>query len=172
MNDLLTLENTAIVLDSTCDPPAGFFDRPGLSMVPLKVHFGDETFRDAVDMTYQEFFAKLEASEVLPTTSQPTAGEFLAVYEEAQRGRDGARVVDLDPVDLRGGLLGGTHGAAHLAGDVQREDAVVAPPGLLVHGEELPGGGLRRGGQHLGRLEPGEELLVGCLLYTSDAADE
>ena len=61
MTDLLTLENTAIVLDSTCDPPDGFFDRPGLYMVPLKVHFGDEMFRDGVDMTYREFFAKLEA---------------------------------------------------------------------------------------------------------------
>jgi len=83
MTQSLNLENTAIVCDSTCDPPDGFFDRPGLYMVPLKVHFGDETFRDAVDLTYREFFAKLEASEVLPTTSQPTAGEFVAVYEEA-----------------------------------------------------------------------------------------
>ena len=62
MTELLTLENTAIVLDSTCDPPDGFFDRPGLYMVPLKVHFGDQTFRDGVDMTYKEFFARLEAS--------------------------------------------------------------------------------------------------------------
>ena len=44
MTDVLTLQNTAIVLDSTCDPPEGFFDRPGLFMVPLKVHFGDETY--------------------------------------------------------------------------------------------------------------------------------
>ena len=56
---------------------------PGLYMVPLKVHFGDQMFRDGVDMTYKEFFAKLQASDVLPTTSQPTAGEFVAVYEEA-----------------------------------------------------------------------------------------
>jgi DegV family protein with EDD domain len=88
MTDLLTLDNTAIVLDSTCDPPAGFFDRPGLYMVPLKVHFGDETYRDGVDMTYEEFFAKLEATDVLPTTSQPTAGEFLAVYEKARETYD------------------------------------------------------------------------------------
>ncbi|MCX6363752.1 MAG: DegV family protein [Actinobacteria bacterium] len=88
MTDLLTLDNTAIVLDSTCDPPAGYFDRPGLYMVPLKVHFGDETFRDGVDMTSQEFFAKLESSMVLPTTSQPTAAEFLAVYEEARQTYD------------------------------------------------------------------------------------
>ncbi len=84
MTDLLTLENTAIVCDSTSDAPGGFFDRDGLYMVPLKVHFGDETFRDGVDMTYQEFFARLEASEVLPTTSQPTAGEFTTVYKEAR----------------------------------------------------------------------------------------
>jgi DegV family protein with EDD domain len=84
MSDLLTLANTAIVLDSTCDPPDGYFDRDGLFLVPLKVHFGDEMFRDGVDMTYKEFFAKLEASEVLPTTSQPTVGEFTAVYEQAR----------------------------------------------------------------------------------------
>jgi DegV family protein with EDD domain len=83
MTDLLTLENTAIVMDSTCDPPDGWFDQTGLYMVPLKVHFGDQMFRDGVDMTYKEFFTKLKASDVLPTTSQPTAGEFVAAYEEA-----------------------------------------------------------------------------------------
>ena len=83
MTDLLTLENTAIVMDSTCDPPDGWFDQPGLYMVPLKVHFGDQMFRDGIDMTYKEFFARLKASDVLPTTSQPTAGEFVAAYEEA-----------------------------------------------------------------------------------------
>jgi len=85
VTDLLTLQNTAFVLDSTCDAPAGYFDQDGLYMVPLKVHFGDEMFRDTLDMTHEEFFARLEASEVLPTTSQPTAGEFAAVYEEAGR---------------------------------------------------------------------------------------
>jgi DegV family protein with EDD domain len=80
---LLTLDNTAIVVDSTCDPADGWLEQPGIYMVPLKVHFGDQMFRDGVDMTYKEFFAKLEQSEVLPTTSQPTAGEFVAAYEEA-----------------------------------------------------------------------------------------
>jgi DegV family protein with EDD domain len=49
-------------------------------MVPLKVHFGDETFRDGVDLTPGEFFARLASSPVLPTTSQPTVGEFTSVY--------------------------------------------------------------------------------------------
>jgi DegV family protein with EDD domain len=85
MSDVLTLENTAIVLDSTCDAPEGFLDQQGLFMVPLKVHFGDQMFRDGIDMTYKEFFARLEASPILPTTSQPTAGEFVAAYEEARK---------------------------------------------------------------------------------------
>jgi DegV family protein with EDD domain len=85
MTDLLTLENTAIVMDSTCDPPDGWFDQPGLYLVPLKVHFGDQMFRDGVDMTYKEFFAKLKQTDILPTTSQPTAGEFLATYQEARQ---------------------------------------------------------------------------------------
>jgi DegV family protein with EDD domain len=80
----LTLENTAIVLDSTCDAPKGFFDRPGLYLVPLTVHFGDESYRDAIELDHEQFFAKLEASEVLPTTSQPTVADFTAVYEEAR----------------------------------------------------------------------------------------
>lgn len=81
MTHELTIQNTAIVLDSTCDAPAGFFDRAGLFMVPLKVHFGDEMYRDGIDITHDEFYAKLGASATLPTTSQPTVGEFTAVYE-------------------------------------------------------------------------------------------
>jgi DegV family protein with EDD domain len=76
----LTLENTALVADSTCDPPAGYFDRPGLAIVPLKVNFGDESFRDMVDLSSAEFFARLATSPVLPTTSQPTEAEFESCY--------------------------------------------------------------------------------------------
>jgi DegV family protein with EDD domain len=82
---LLTLANTAIVADSTCDPPPGYFDQPGLAMVPLKVHFGDETYRDQVDLMPDAFFAKLASSPVLPTTSQPTVGEFTTVYARLTR---------------------------------------------------------------------------------------
>jgi len=84
----LTLENTAIVLDSTCDAPHGFFDRPGLFLVPLTVHFGDESFRDGVDLDHHSFFAKLEASDILPTTSQPTVADFTAMYEEIKASYD------------------------------------------------------------------------------------
>ncbi len=142
MTDLLTLDNTAIVLDSTCDPSPGFFERPGMYMVPLKVHFGDETFRDGVDMTYLEFFAKLEASEVLPTTSQPTAGEFLAVYEEARQTYE--RVFSL-------------HISGEMSGTVRSaEQAAAQIDGVEVYDLRTVTGALSLGGERLrARLERG-----------------
>lgn len=82
MGDLLTRENTAIVTDSTADPPADWFGRDDMRIVPLKVHFGDETYRDGYDLTPEQFFAKLGTSSVLPTTSQPSVNEFETVYRE------------------------------------------------------------------------------------------
>jgi DegV family protein with EDD domain len=78
----LTAENTAIVLDSTADFPEAPQRFGNWRMVPLYVRFGDESFRDYVDLDPQQFYARLRSSEQLPTTSQPTAADFLAVYED------------------------------------------------------------------------------------------
>jgi DegV family protein with EDD domain len=81
----LTAENTAIVLDSTADFPAAPERFPNWRVVPLYVRFGDESFRDYVDLQPDEFYGRLRAAEQLPTTSQPTPADFLAVYEELAR---------------------------------------------------------------------------------------
>jgi DegV family protein with EDD domain len=78
----LTRENTAIVLDSTSDFPAAAERFPNMRVVPLYVHFGDETFRDYVDLDPHAFYEKLRAAPQLPTTSQPTPDDFLRAYEE------------------------------------------------------------------------------------------
>jgi len=78
----LTSENTAIVLDSTADFPDAQQHHPNWRVVPLYVNFGTESLRDGVDLTAAEFYEKLRTSTELPTTSQPTPGDFLAVYEE------------------------------------------------------------------------------------------
>jgi DegV family protein with EDD domain len=49
--------------------------------VPLYVRFGDDTYRDYVELTPAEFFEKLRAASVLPATSQPTPQDFVATYE-------------------------------------------------------------------------------------------
>jgi fatty acid kinase fatty acid binding subunit len=75
----------AVVTDSTADLPDEWRDRYGIQVVPLKVLFGSETFRDRVDMTDAQFFARLAASSKLPTTSAPSPGEFAEVYSRLAR---------------------------------------------------------------------------------------
>ena len=78
----LTRDNTAIVLDSTSDFPDAAERFPNVRVVPLYVHFGDETFRDYVDLAPRAFYEKLRSAPALPTTSQPTPDDFLRAYEE------------------------------------------------------------------------------------------
>jgi len=78
----LTADNTAVVLDSTADFPEAPTRFPNFRIVPLYVRFGDESFKDYVDIDPARFYERLQKSAVLPTTSQPTPGDFLAVYEE------------------------------------------------------------------------------------------
>ena len=79
----------AVVTDSTADLPDEWRDRYGIEIVPLKVLFGTETFRDRVDMTDEQFFARLAASSTLPKTSAPSPGEFAEVYQRLAKDHDG-----------------------------------------------------------------------------------
>src|SRR5438132_7370156 len=79
----------AVVTDSTADLPAAWRERYDVEVVPLKVLFGHETFRDGVDMTSDEFFTRLAASTSLPTTSAPSPGEFAEVYRRLAKDHDG-----------------------------------------------------------------------------------
>jgi DegV family protein with EDD domain len=77
----LTAANTAIVLDSTADFPQAPQRFPNWRVVPLYVLFGAESYRDYVELSPHDFYERLRTSAELPTTSQPTPGDFLATYE-------------------------------------------------------------------------------------------
>ena len=78
----LTNENTAIVLDSTADFPDAQERFSNVRVVPLYVSFGDESFRDYVELDPHTFYARLRTATTTPTTSQPTPQDFLTTYEE------------------------------------------------------------------------------------------
>jgi len=78
----LNAQNTAIVLDSTADFPEAPERFPNWRVVPLYVVFGDQSYRDYVELAPPEFYARLRTAEELPTTSQPTPGDFLQTYED------------------------------------------------------------------------------------------
>jgi DegV family protein with EDD domain len=106
----LTAANTAVVLDSTADYPEGPARFPNWRVVPLYVRFGDESFRDYAELAPQEFYERLRTASELPTTSQPTPGDFLETY----RGLEGyERILSLHiPA-----TFSGTVGSARMAGE-------------------------------------------------------
>jgi len=78
----LSSQNTAIVLDSTADFPEAAERFPNWLMVPLYVRFGDESYRDYVELGPHEFYERLRTATTPPATSQPTPGDFAAAYEQ------------------------------------------------------------------------------------------
>jgi len=77
-----------IVTDSTADLTQEQQQAAGITVVPLNVHFGDQVFRDHVDLTTDEFFRRLKASPQLPRTSQPAVGVFEEVYRTLRQNGD------------------------------------------------------------------------------------
>ena len=69
-----------IIVDSTCDFEPEERQALGIEMIPLTVQFGEEIFRDGIDITKEEFFQRLRASKELPHTSQINPATFLEVY--------------------------------------------------------------------------------------------
>lgn len=78
-----------IVTDSTAYLPADYVQAHDIRVVPLYVHFGEEAFKEGVEISDEEFFARLKRSPALPTTSQPSAGDFKQVFQEwAEAGHE------------------------------------------------------------------------------------
>ena len=70
-----------IVTDSTCDISREGVERFGISVVPAYVLFGEESYRQGIDINPTQFYARLQSSPRLPSTSQPTPGDFTERFE-------------------------------------------------------------------------------------------
>lgn len=70
-----------IITDSTSDITQEAGASLGITIVPLTVHFGAESFRDGVDISNKEFYDRLATAETLPTTSQVPPGEFTPLFQ-------------------------------------------------------------------------------------------
>lgn len=71
-----------IITDSICDVPKEYVERYGIRVMPLTVHFGDQSYKDGIDLTLEQFLSRLEKAEELPTTSQVPPAEFIEAYRE------------------------------------------------------------------------------------------
>jgi DegV family protein with EDD domain len=71
-----------LVTDSASDLPPEVAKDLEITVIPLNVQFGRETYKDRVDLTAEDFYHKLENSSTLPTTSAPGPGFFAEVFDD------------------------------------------------------------------------------------------
>ena len=78
-----------IVTDSTSDLSPELAESLGIAVVPCNVQFGTESLKDGVDIKSDEFYERLTTGPVHPTTSQPSPGDFVQVYDQLGEDADG-----------------------------------------------------------------------------------
>lgn len=98
-----------VVCDSAADLPHELAADHGIVVVPLTVRFGEESFVDGIDLSPKEFWARCDASPVLPETSAPSAGAFETAFKQAAATCDGIVCVTMSAA------MSATHQAAQLA---------------------------------------------------------
>ncbi|WP_044896012.1 DegV family protein [Bacillus alveayuensis] len=97
---------TAILTDSTAYIPKEVREKLQIKMIPLSVIFGQESYREEIDMTAEQFWKEIKEREDLPTTSQPPIGEFVNMYEELAKEYDA-----VISIHLSSGISGTFNGA-------------------------------------------------------------
>lgn len=95
-----------IVTDSTADLPPQLAQELGIAVVPVYVRFGDKSYLDGIEISYDELYDKLINSPIHPSTSQPTPVDFAKVYQELSRETD--KIISIHV----SGKLSGTYSSA------------------------------------------------------------
>lgn len=101
-----------IITDSTSDISAAQAKDLKITVIPLKVIFGDKEYREGVDISIEGFYDRLVKAEKLPTTSQPSPDDFLKSFLEAKEAKESVLVL------LIAGKLSGTFQSAMIAKDL------------------------------------------------------
>lgn len=107
-----------IVTDSTCDLPPAQLAAHRIAVVPINIQFGQDSFQENVTLGQDEFYRKVATLNMIPTTSQPSLGQFATVYRDLAVEPDTEGILSLHIT----GHLSGTYGAAAVAAE-QMPDA-------------------------------------------------
>lgn len=99
----------AIVTDTSCNLTPAEAKALGIYVVPMQIIFGEHTYKDAFELTLEQFYQKMEKTDVMPTTSQPAIGIFMELYEKLVKEYD--QIISIHP----SGKLSGTVSTAQMA---------------------------------------------------------
>lgn len=114
------MSKIAIITDSTANLTAEYVSKHNITVVPLKIHWGEDTFEDGVDITVEAFYEKLIASSTLPTTSQPSLHNFLTAYQQVPADTEGILVITISS-----GISGTNASATSAASEFTAKPVVV-----------------------------------------------
>lgn len=92
-----------IVADTSSNFTPELAETLGIHIVPMQIMIDEITYQDAIDLTIEEFYEKMEKSEQLPKTSQPAIGEFIKLYEEIEDQYD--KIISIHPAKSLSGTL-------------------------------------------------------------------
>jgi len=98
-----------IVTDSGSDIPPEVAQELGITVIPLYIRFGDEVYRDGVDISADQFYDKLAHSRILPKSSTPSPGDFAKIYNQLAAETDSILSIHLST------RYSGTYNAATVA---------------------------------------------------------
>lgn len=118
-----------IVTDSTCDLPTDIISEYAVTVVPLYINFGDESYLDGVELSREEFYTRLPDCDPAPTTAIPGPHTFGQVYE--QLAAEGATEILSIHISES---LSGTMNAARLAAEETSVPVIVVDSGSLSMG--------------------------------------
>lgn len=104
-----------IITDSTSDLPLDFVEENKIHIVPLNIHLQDSLYKDGVDIQPSELYYRLRTEDIFPQTSQPSAGEFMEIYQTLKPD-DEVLVLCLSSE------LSGTYQSAEMARDMAAEE--------------------------------------------------
>jgi len=116
-----------IVTDAACDLPPADLNDYAIHVAPLRILFGEESFRSGIDMTHEMFYDRLARGDVHPSTSQPTVPDFIELYRSlAQHNRP------ILSIHLSEGLSGTVNVARQAAQALEGQPITVHDSGTLA----------------------------------------
>jgi DegV family protein with EDD domain len=117
-----------IVTDTTCDLTPDMVEEYDITIVPINIQFGTETYQEGVDLDWDLFYRKIEETGVLPTSSQPSIGAFADIYRRLAR-EEGADEIISTHVTSK---LSGTYQSACQAAEEVKDEVKVYPHDSLA----------------------------------------
>jgi DegV family protein with EDD domain len=100
-----------IVTDTTCDLPADLLEQHRIAVVPINIQFGRDTYEEGISLSKEEFYRKVNELNMIPMTSQPSLGQYIAAYSRLGAEPDTEAILSLHITSH----LSGTYDAAVLA---------------------------------------------------------